>query len=70
MGLAEGPILPIAQSLVVLESSESRRGFNMGVMQNLGSNLIGSFAGPVILTALAQSTSAGAAPFSWPPCPG
>ncbi|HEV2700946.1 MAG TPA: MFS transporter [Steroidobacteraceae bacterium] len=58
MGLAEGPILPIAQSLVVLESSESRRGFNMGVMQNLGSNLIGSFAGPVILTALAEY-------FSW-----
>jgi MFS family permease len=58
MGLAEGPILPIAQSLVVLESSESRRGFNMGVMQNLGSNLIGSFAGPVILTALADT-------FSW-----
>jgi MFS family permease len=58
MGLAEGPILPIAQSLVVLESSESRRGFNMGVMQNLGSNLIGSFAGPVILTMLAEY-------FSW-----
>ena len=58
MGLAEGPILPIAQSLVVLESAESRRGFNMGVMQNLGSNLIGSFAGPVILTALAEA-------FSW-----
>ncbi len=58
MGLAEGPILPIAQSLVVLESDESRRGFNMGVMQNLGSNLIGSFAGPVILTALAEY-------FSW-----
>ena len=58
MGLAEGPILPIAQSLVVLESDENRRGFNMGVMQNLGSNLIGSFLGPVILTALAQY-------FSW-----
>lgn len=58
MGLAEGPILPIAQSLVVLESSESRRGFNMGVMQNLGSNLIGSFFGPVVLTSLAEY-------FSW-----
>ncbi|MGC1459378.1 MAG: MFS transporter [Steroidobacteraceae bacterium] len=58
MGLAEGPILPIAQSLVVLESAENRRGFNMGVMQNLGSNLIGSFLGPVILTALAEI-------FSW-----
>jgi MFS family permease len=43
---------------VVLESSASRRGFNMGVMQNLGSNLIGSFVGPVILTALAEY-------FSW-----
>src|SRR5665213_1391179 len=58
MGLAEGPILPIAQSLVVLESAENRRGFNMGVMQDLGSNLIGSFAGPVILTMLAEY-------FSW-----
>jgi MFS family permease len=58
MGLAEGPILPIAQSLVVLESSPERRGFNMGVMQNLGSNLIGSFFGPVVLTALAEY-------FSW-----
>jgi MFS family permease len=53
MGLAEGPIMPICQSLVALESAEEHRGRNMGVMQNLGSNLIGSFLGPVILTALA-----------------
>jgi predicted MFS family arabinose efflux permease len=55
MGLAEGPILPIAQSLVVLESADSRRGLNMGVMQNLGSNLIGSFFAPLVLIAVAQA---------------
>jgi MFS family permease len=53
MGLAEGPILPISQSLVALESTESRRGFNMGFMQNFGSNLLGSFVAPLVLVALA-----------------
>ena len=38
MGLAEGPdTLPIAQSLVAIESTAARRGNNMGVMQNFGS---------------------------------
>jgi MFS family permease len=53
MGLAEGPILPISQSLLALESAEQRRGLNMGVMQNLGSNLIGSFLAPLVLVWLA-----------------
>jgi ACS family hexuronate transporter-like MFS transporter len=53
MGLAEGGILPIAQSLVAMESDEKRRGLNMGVMQNLGSNLIGSFFAPIVLVAIA-----------------
>jgi MFS family permease len=53
MGLAEGPILPVAQSLVALESSDARRGHNMGVMQNFGSNLLGSFVAPLVLVALA-----------------
>jgi MFS family permease len=53
MGFSEGGILPIAQSLVALESDEKRRGLNMGVMQNLGSNLIGSFLAPIVLTAIA-----------------
>ncbi len=55
MGLAEGGILPIAQSLIALESDEKRRGLNMGVMQNLGSNLIGSSVAPIALVALAQA---------------
>ena len=58
MGLAEGPIMPLSQALVVLESPEARRGLNMGVMQNLGSNFIGSFLAPVVLVTLAQA-------FSW-----
>jgi MFS family permease len=55
MGLAEGPILPIAQSLVAIESTAAKRGNNMGVMQNFGSNLLGSFAAPLILVAVASS---------------
>jgi MFS family permease len=54
MGLAEGPIMPISQALVALESPEGRRGLNMGVMQNLGSNFIGSFLAPIVLVTLAQ----------------
>lgn len=58
MGLAEGPILPIAQSLVAIESTAARRGNNMGVMQNFGSNLLGSFVAPIVLVTIASS-------FSW-----
>jgi MFS family permease len=54
MGLAEGPIMPISQALVALESPDTRRGLNMGVMQNLGSNFIGSFLAPIVLVSIAQ----------------
>jgi MFS family permease len=55
MGLAEGGILPISQSLIALESDEKRRGLNAGVMQNLGSNLIGSSIAPVVLVTIAEA---------------
>ncbi len=55
MGVAEGPILPISQSLVALETSEARRGHAMGVMQNFGSNFIGSFVAPLLLIAIAEA---------------
>ena len=58
MGFSEGGFLPIAHSLVALESHEKRRGLNMGVMQNLGSNLLGSWAAPLVLVAVAEL-------FSW-----
>lgn len=55
MGLSEGPIMPICQSLVAAESSPERRGLNMGVMQNFGSSLFGSFLAPLILVAVAEA---------------
>jgi MFS family permease len=55
MGLAEGPILPISQSLVAIESTAAKRGNNMGVMQNFGSNLLGSFVAPLVLVAVAST---------------
>jgi MFS family permease len=53
MGLAEGPFLPVCQSLVAAESDPSRRGHNMGVMQNFGSNILGSFLAPLLLVFIA-----------------
>ena len=55
MGLVEGPFMPVAQSLLALESSEARRGHNMGVLQNFGSNILGSFAAPLVLVAIATA---------------
>ena len=57
MGLAEGPFLPVCQSLVASESEHSRRGHNMGVMQNFGSNILGSFLAPLVLIPIAAHWS-------------
>src|SRR4029453_13916653 len=54
MGFAEGPVLPTAQSIMAGESSERRRGFNMGVLQNFFSALLSNFAAPLLLVAIAQ----------------
>ena len=53
MGLVEGPFMPVCQSLLAAESDPGRRGHNMGVMQNFGSNLLGSFVAPLVLVAIA-----------------
>jgi ACS family hexuronate transporter-like MFS transporter len=55
MGISEGPILPISQALLASASSPTRRGLNMGVMQNFGSQFIGNFAAPLLLVALANT---------------
>jgi predicted MFS family arabinose efflux permease len=55
MGLAEGGVAPISQSITALAVSPARRGLAMGVMQNFGSNLLGSFAAPVLLVAFATA---------------
>jgi ACS family hexuronate transporter-like MFS transporter len=53
MGAAEGGVMPISQALVAAEVQPERRGLAMGVTQNFGSNLLGSFVAPVLLAAFA-----------------
>ncbi len=53
MGLAEGPVLPISQMIVAVESSPERRGMNMGIMQQFGSNILGTFLAPLIMVGMA-----------------
>jgi predicted MFS family arabinose efflux permease len=53
MGATEGAVMPICHSLVAEEVSPEHRGVAMGVNQNLGSNFLGSFVAPVVLTPLA-----------------
>jgi MFS family permease len=55
MGVAEGGVAPISQSITALAVSPERRGLAMGVMQNFGSNLLGSFAAPILLVAFATA---------------
>lgn len=55
MGLFEGPVLPIAQSMMAVESSESRRGFNMGLLQSSAPALLASVLGPLVIVALANA---------------
>jgi MFS transporter, ACS family, hexuronate transporter len=55
MGVAEGSVLPISQSMTAASVSAERRGLAMGVMQNFGSNLFGSFFAPVLLVAFATA---------------
>ncbi|WP_076858311.1 MFS transporter [Bradyrhizobium mercantei] len=55
MGIAEGPVLPIAQSIMVAESSEHRRGFNMGVIQNFVTSILNGFIAPLALVAIGSA---------------
>ena len=55
MGFAEGPVLPLAQSIMADASTEKRKGFNMGFMQSFGSNLLGTMLAPLVLVALATA---------------
>lgn len=55
MGASEGVVMPVSQALIVRSVDPARRGVAMGVMQNFGSNLLGSFAAPVLLVAFATA---------------
>ena len=53
MGVAEGGVMPISHAMVASEVNPAKRGLAQGVAQNLGSNILGSFAAPAILVPLA-----------------
>ncbi len=53
MGFFEGPTLPLIQSFIATESSENRKGLNMGILQSFGSTLFGFLLAPILLVAIA-----------------
>jgi predicted MFS family arabinose efflux permease len=55
MGVAEGGIMPISQSLIATDVDARHRGLAMGVAQGFGSSLLGSFVAPVVLVAFATA---------------
>ena len=55
MGLAEGPVVPLAQTFVERESTPSRLGMNVGILQAVGSAIFGSILAPVVLVQIAEN---------------
>lgn len=55
LGVAEGPMVPISQTVMAETSAPARRGLNMGFMQMVGAFALGGMAGPIIATQLAES---------------
>ncbi|MER6495944.1 MULTISPECIES: MFS transporter [Streptomyces] len=55
MGVAEGAVLPLAQSLMVEASRESRRGLNMGLLQGSSAGLMGGILAPLIVVWIAEA---------------
>ncbi|WP_020141022.1 MFS transporter [Streptomyces sp. 351MFTsu5.1] len=55
MGVAEGAVLPLAQSLMVEASRESRRGLNMGLLQGSSAGLMGGILAPLVVVWVAEA---------------
>lgn len=55
MGLFEGPIIPVTQSVLAMESSQHRRGFNLGLTMNTANGLFGSILAPLVIVAIATA---------------
>jgi MFS transporter, ACS family, hexuronate transporter len=55
MGVAEGGIMPITQTLIAAEVSPERRGLAHGIAQNFGANVLANFLGPIIIVAIANA---------------
>jgi len=54
LGVTEGPLVPLAQTIMGAASAPQRRGLNMGAMQIGGAFLIGAMLGPVIAVQAAE----------------
>ena len=48
MGVAEGGIMPITQTLIASDVPHERRGLAQGLTQNFGANLLANWLGPII----------------------
>ncbi|WP_246530692.1 MFS transporter [Streptomyces bathyalis] len=57
MGVAEGAVLPLSQSLMVEASREHRRGLNMGLLQGSSAGLLGGILAPLAVVWIAQQYS-------------
>lgn len=55
MGVAEGAVLPMVQSLMIEASQPHRRGLNMGLAQVTSSGLLGGVVAPPVVVALGQA---------------
>jgi len=55
MGIAEGGIMPISQTLIAAEVAPERRGLAQGLAQNFGANIIANSLGPIVIVAIAAS---------------
>jgi predicted MFS family arabinose efflux permease len=53
MGVAEGGIMPITQTLIAADVSPERRGLAHGIAQNVGANFLANFLGPIVVVAIA-----------------
>lgn len=53
MGVAEGGIMPITQTLIAAEVSPERRGLAHGIAQNFGANVLANSLGPILVPAIA-----------------
>jgi MFS family permease len=55
MGAVEGPFLPVCLAIMLLASSDNRRGINAGIMQNFFAALMGQTVAPLVLVPLAEA---------------
>ena len=54
MGMFEGGVLPLSQTLMMFSSTERRRGFNMGLIEGSAAGLLGGIVGPIVTVWMAE----------------